>query len=82
VREALREVADLAAAGRVVLLGQQAQRVAQGEQALEQRLGVLHATRHRVVVGQPKAAGQEGALVAREAVEPVLGRVAQDEAVP
>src|SRR5436853_888401 len=51
VRERLREVADLAAQPRVVLLGQQADVVAQGEQPLEKRPGFVQAAEHHVGIG-------------------------------
>jgi hypothetical protein len=64
VGECLREVADLPAAGDVVLLGVQAEVVAQGEQALEQfpRLGLAAVERERF--DQPERAGKELALAA------------------
>src|SRR5690242_1261255 len=59
VGECLREVADLPAAGDVVLLGVQAQVVTQGEQPLEQlpRLGLAAVERERL--DQPERAGKE-----------------------
>src|SRR6266545_3872757 len=62
--ECLREVADLPAAGDVVLLGVQAEVVAQGPQPLEQlpRLGLAAVERERL--DQPERAGKELALTA------------------
>ena len=79
--ECLREVADLPAAGDVVLLGVQAEVVAQGEEPLEQlpRLGLAAVERERF--DQPERAGKELALAARQAVVGDVGRVARDEAV-
>src|SRR4249919_258203 len=81
VGERLREVADLPAAGDVVLLGVQAQVVAQGEQPLEQlpRLGLAAVERERL--DQPERAGKELALAAGQAVVGDVGRVARDEAI-
>jgi len=62
VGECLREVADLPAAGDVVLLGVQAKAVTQGEQPLEQlpRLGRTAVEGKRL--DQPERAGKELAL--------------------
>src|SRR5947207_540959 len=81
VGECLREVADLPVAGGVVLLGVQAEVVAQGEEPLEQfpRLGLAAVERERL--DQPERAGKELALAARQAVVADVGRVAGDEAV-
>ena len=69
VGERLREVADLPAAGDVVLLGVQAQVVTQGEQPLEQlpRLGLAAVERERL--DQPERAGKELALAAELAAD-------------
>src|SRR5215217_5350012 len=72
--EGLGEVAQLAAAGRVVLLGQQPDVVAQPQQPLEQLSGILEPADQGVVVGQPEAAGQEGSLPAGEPVHRLPGR--------
>ncbi len=79
--ECLREVADLPAAGDVVLLGVQAEVIAQSEQPLEQlpRLGLAAVERERL--DQPERAGQELALAAGQAVVGDVGGVARDEAV-
>jgi len=53
VRERLREVAHLPPALRVVLLGEQADVVANGEQALEEPLGVVATAKEREVVAVP-----------------------------
>jgi len=79
--ECLREVTDLPAAGDVVLLGVQAEVIAQGEQPLKQlpRLGVAAVDRERL--DQPERAGQELALAARQAVVGGIGRITGDEAI-
>jgi hypothetical protein len=66
---------------RVVLLGQQAHVVPQGEQPLEQTPGVLVPPLQDVVVRQPEAAGKESALVAGETIHGAPGVVPRDEAV-
>ena len=80
--EGLRRVAELAAESGVVLLGQQPDVVAQGEQPLEHRLRALGLPRPRERVGVPEAARQERPLRAGEAVDPAVGLrvVAHDEA--
>src|SRR4029453_16825561 len=76
VRERLGEVPQLAAAGRIELLGQQADVVAQGEQPLEEGQGLVAPAHQGQVVGQPEGAGQERPLPGREPVHVlgVLGR--------
>jgi hypothetical protein len=63
MRESLRIVADLPARLRVVLLGEEADIVAQLEQPLKERTGVITPTLQDIVVGQPKAAGEKGAFI-------------------
>src|SRR4051794_13685488 len=79
--ERLREVADLAPAGGVVLLGEQTELVGQPGQPLEQgaRLGEPPVAREGI--DQPERARQELTLVAREAVVGDGRGVARDEAV-
>ena len=62
VREGLREVADEAPRHRVVLLGEEAEVVAQREQALEERPRVVDAADQVQAVGEPERAGEERAL--------------------
>src|SRR5712691_200411 len=81
VRERLREVADLAAAARVVLLGQQADVVAQREDPLEQRARLVDAPEQHVRVGEPEAARDEHPFARRQAVLGFTGAVPDDEAV-
>src|SRR5262249_33306009 len=81
VAEGLREVALLAARLGFVLLGEQAEVVADGEQALEQYLGILTPADLDPGVAQPEAAGQEGAFARFQAVVDLLGVVAPHEAV-
>jgi hypothetical protein len=81
VGERLRELADLPAADDIVLLGVQAEVIAQGEPPLKQlpRLGVAAVDRERP--DQPERAGQELALGARQAVIGDVGRVAGDKSL-
>ena len=71
VREGLREVADLAPERRVVLLGEEAEVVAQAQQPLEEALGLVEAPGEGVVVDEPEAADQKGRFVAGESVDAV-----------
>src|SRR5829696_4728377 len=82
VAERLWEVADLPPAAHVVLLGEQAEVVGQREEPLEQAARVVDAAVHREGADQPERAGQELALVTRQAVVGLGGRVARHEAVP
>ena len=77
----MREVAELAMQPGVILLGEEPEVVADRQEALEQRFRVGEATHHRVVVDEPEAADQECGLVAGQAVDAGVGRVAVDEAV-
>src|SRR5690554_6376583 len=70
-----------AAKARIVFLRKQADVVAQRQKTLEQRACLRDAPLQGVVVGEPEAAGQEGAFSRRQAVHAVLRAVAQDEAV-
>src|SRR3546814_918829 len=83
VAERLREVTELATGHRVVLLGEEPHVVAQGEQPLEQRSGLVDPADEGQRVGHPERAEQEGALAPRQAVDrrPGAGRVSLDEAV-
>src|SRR5579864_7098276 len=62
MRESLREIAQLSPGCRIVLFGQEADIIAQREQALEDltRLGL--APLHRHIVSEPKAASEKRAL--------------------
>src|SRR5262249_42414934 len=59
VGEGLREVADLPAQLGLVLLREQAQVVAEADQALEQRLRLVDPPSEGGGVGEPEAAGEE-----------------------
>ena len=80
VRESLREVADQAFAIDVVFLGEQAEVVAQGEQALEEALRIFGAADGFEAADHPEAAGQKYAFAGRQAVVDLGGVVAKDEA--
>ena len=79
--ERLGEVADLAASRDVVLLREQAEVVAQPEQAVEQRSGFVDPAVEGERADQPERAGEELSLVARQPVVGVGRRVARDEAI-
>ncbi len=81
VGERLREVAELAAPHRVVLLGQQAHVVAQREQVARTARRPRPSAQQREVVDQPERAGEERALARRQAVDRLLRAVALDQAV-
>ena len=66
---------------RVELLGVQAQRRGDAEQALHQIAGALAVADDRERRHEPERADQEAALLARQAVVGLVGAVAQDEAV-
>lgn len=68
VRERLGEIAQLAAGEGVVLLGQEAQVVAQEQKAFEEPAGVVLAAGQEQGVREPEGAGEERAFTAGEAV--------------
>ena len=72
VAEGLREVADLPAVARVVLLAEQPDIVAHGQQPLEQPHRVAGPADQAQRVHQPEAAGQEGSLGTGQAVDACL----------
>src|SRR5919198_102574 len=83
VREGLREVAELAAELRVVLLGEEAEVGAEREELLEERPRLVEPALEREVVDEPEGARQEGALAGRQAVDRhrlLVRLVALDEA--
>ena len=82
MREGLREVADLAAEARVVLLREQADVVGEAGEPVEQLVRLVVAADQREAVGQPERAGQERPLAGWQAVVGLRGVVAQHEAVP
>jgi len=81
VAERLGEVADLAAAAHVVLLGQHAEVVGQSKQPLEELARLLDATVEGESADKPERADQELTLIAREPVVRFGRGVARDEAV-
>ena len=84
MRERLRKVAELPPRLGIPLLCEQAEVAAQGEQAFEQRLRLVHPALQCEVVREPERAGKERAFARRQAVDAadilVVG-VAVDEAV-
>src|SRR5271155_3538979 len=81
MREGLREIAEKAFPPWIVFLGEEAKVVAQGQQPLEQRDGVLMAANQREAVRQPKRANKESSLTARQPVTAGSCRVAHDQAI-
>ena len=73
--ERLGKVAHEPTRDRVVLLGQQAEVVAQVEEPLEELAGIVVTTQQRQAVSHPERAGQEGTFSAGEAVD--LARVGE-----
>jgi hypothetical protein len=63
--EGLREVADQSAGLGVVLLGEESDVVAQGQQPFEDLPGLVVPSLQGVVVGEPEGAGQKGTLAGR-----------------
>jgi len=68
MREGLREIADQPAGLRIVLFAQQADIIAQIEQAIEQRPRVMPSALQHIGINQPEAAGQESPLAWRKAI--------------
>src|SRR5258708_32096188 len=68
VREGLREVPELPSETRVILLRQEADIVAQCQQALEQFPRLGDAPLQDEVVGEPKTAGEKCPLAGRQSV--------------
>ena len=60
--ERLREVPDLSLERRMILLGEEADVVADGEQPLEQRARLVVPALQQIVVGEPEGAGEECAF--------------------
>ncbi len=81
VREGLREVPELASEAWIVFLGQKADIVAQGQQALEQLASLADAPLQDEVVGEPKAAGKKHPLAGRQPVDYLSGVVAANQPV-
>ena len=83
VGEGLGKVADQAPVAGVVLLGEEAEVVAQRQQAREELFGLVGATDHVQAVDQPEGARQECPFAPGQTVDlAVVGRaVPQDEAV-
>src|SRR5262245_35002045 len=75
--ERLRKIADEALSFGVVFLGEQAHVVAQSDQFREQALRVGEAPKQDIGIGQPEAAGKEGAFAGWQAVFARRGVVAE-----
>src|SRR6266446_8742482 len=81
MRERLRKISDLPPRPRVVLLREQADIVAKRQQALEQGACLRVTVLQRVVIGEPKTAGEEGAFSRGQAVDLCVAPVAQHKAI-
>src|SRR3954469_135871 len=81
--EGLREVADQSAGLGVVLLGEESDVVAQGQQPFEDLPGLVVPALEGVVVREPESAREKGSLAGRQTVDAVAGhlRVALHEVV-
>jgi hypothetical protein len=77
----LREVAEHSASDGIKFLRQQSDIVATREQTLKQSSRIFVSILQKIVVDQPKAARQEGALAGRETVDAVLGFIPQDKLI-
>ena len=77
----LGEVAELAAAAGIVLLGEQPHVVAQREQPVVEPARLVAPPEQDQVVHQPERAGEEESFARREAIHAGLGGIALDESV-
>jgi hypothetical protein len=66
VRKGLREVAQLPSCDRIVFFCEQTDVVAIGQEPIEESLCFFDAALQNIVVGQPKAASEEGAFTGGE----------------
>src|SRR5207302_1177837 len=80
--ESLRKITDHAAVPKIVLLAEQADIIAQAQQAIEQVSRLLEPLLQDIGIDQPEAAGQEGALAGRQTVLHLRGVVAHHESLP
>src|SRR5262249_27254962 len=81
MRERLREIPDLPPRLGIVFFREQADAVAERQQALEQGACFGVAILQRVIVGKPEAAGKKYALSRRETIDAGLAAIAEHEAV-
>ena len=81
MRERLRKIAGLSPCSRIVFFREQADIVAQREQALKQGACFGVAALQPVIVGKPKAAWQKNTFSWRQTIDVSLGSIPQDEAV-
>src|SRR5215475_3450574 len=79
--ERLREIADQPSRLRIVFFAQQADIIAQLEQAIEQRPRIMQSALQHIGINQPEAASQESPLARCKAVLGFLGVVAHHESV-
>src|SRR6202011_2723482 len=81
MRECLRKVSDLPLRVRVVLLREEPNIVPQRQQALEQGTRLPVAVLQRIVVGEPKTAGEERAFPRGQSVEVYAGAITPHQAI-
>src|ERR1700761_3191691 len=81
MRESLRKVAEVATVVRIVFLRQKPHVIAQSQQPLEQSASLVVTTQQHIIVDQPEAAGEKGALARGQAVDCGPGVIAQDKSV-
>ena len=79
--EGLREIAEEAPRPGIILLRQQADIIAKPEEAKEQLPGILQPAHQGIIVGEPEAAGEEGALPLGQPVQAAVGLIAQDQPI-
>src|SRR5687768_1007111 len=79
MRERLRKISEHALLRRVVLFGEQPDVVAERKQSIDQLFRFLPSSAHRVRIGEPEAASEKRAFVARQSVDLRRGVVAMHE---
>src|SRR5271170_4539477 len=80
VGEGLRKISELTSKNRIVLLGQQANVIAQPEQTLEEIPRLLMAAGQRIIVREPERTRHERSLTRRQSIDPALSRVSEHQA--
>ena len=80
MRKRLRKIAKQTMGVDVVLLGEQADIIAQRQYPLEQPPRVITTSEQNQIIGEPKAAGNENPFTRREPVDPGIAVVAPDQA--
>src|SRR5262245_455789 len=81
MRKGLRKIADLPPRVGIVLFREQADIVAEGQQAFEQGRCFGVTVLQRIIVGKPEAAGKKYALSSRQTINAGLGAITEYEAI-